>query len=107
MHVHRDRAELEASDHGLDVLGAVAELEADGVTGRDAAGAERVRALVRAPLELREGASLLAAHQRRPIRDRVGDELEEIRRGWNPNVAPAQGFSLPTIHIEKNCEPPP
>ena len=69
---------LEAGDHGLDVLGAVLELDADVVAAPDACRLEVVGQAVGALLELGVGEATVAAHQCLPLADHVGQRLEDV-----------------------------
>jgi len=61
------------------VLGRVVQLQADVVPGLDAElGLERVRQSSRALVELPVGQSTLAADDRLPVGDGVGNELEQV-----------------------------
>gem|GEM_PF-6240049 len=61
------------------MLGRVVQLQADVVPGLDAElGLERVRQSSRALVELPVGQSTLAADDRLPVGDGVGNELEQV-----------------------------
>jgi hypothetical protein len=77
--VDGDGPDLEAGEHGLQVLGPVVQVAADVVTGPDAPGRQVVGQAVGSPVELAVGEAPFTADHGFAVRDRVGDALEEIR----------------------------
>jgi hypothetical protein len=78
-----------------DAISRCSSVESDhvGLTPRD----ECMRARIRAPVELQ---SQLRAHTSARVSHRVGDRLEEV-------CEIEVHMARPTIHMAKNCEPPP
>jgi hypothetical protein len=105
--VHRGGADLERRQRALDVLVAVVQVEGDAVARPHAARLQRVREPCGALVELCEGEPPVAVDQRVALRHRVGDEFEDVRELEVPLQALRHGFSLLTIHMAKNCDPPP
>jgi hypothetical protein len=90
-------------------LDAVVEVEPDVIAGPEAAGRERVRQPIGALVELPIRPAAITADGGDPIRDRVHEALEEIGEVVLHMTRSRGGYgrSLPTIHIAKNCDPPP
>src|SRR6185369_3113260 len=109
IHVDGHCADLERREHRHEVLVPVVEIHADVLAGLDAAIGEKVRETIRLAVELRVREAPGPADQRLAVGHGVGDQLEKVGdvQLHRLFLFLAQGFSAPTIHIEKNCEPPP
>ncbi len=85
--VDGDGPDLEGTEHGLDVLGAVQELESHVVAGADSRRQQVMGQSVGAVLELAVGQPPFTGDDRLPLRDGVGHQLEQIseieRRRWS------------------------
>ncbi len=89
-------------------------MDADVLPRPDAAVAQEVREAVGVRLKLGVGQAGVTADDGHAVPDRVGQSLEqisvvELHRGRSLEVVAEgpHGRSLPTIHIAKNCAPPP
>jgi hypothetical protein len=80
VHIDRDGPDLEAGQHGLDVLGAVGQLRPDPVTGPDAGGDQVVGEPVGPLVELGIREPALPRDHGLDVADLVGDALEQVRQ---------------------------
>ena len=102
VHVDGHRPQLERGQQGDHELHAIVEVQAHMRSRPDALGAQESGEPICPLVELPKGQPLSRSDQRVPLADHVNEALEKIRE-----VELHQGFSAPTIHIAKNCDPPP
>src|SRR5207249_10803892 len=96
--VHVDQAGLEAGDRGLEVLGAVPEVEGDLVAGLHAAGAQRGGEIVRPSREGGPADGVIAVEERRALAgdggaERVEDVTEIPAHGGRHSADTSAGAS--------------
>ena len=103
-------AQLEAGQHGLQVLVAVVQVKAHVVAGAHTLPGEIVGQLVGAALKFCVSDAPVATHQGDPLGYLVRHQLEhvgDIEMLAHRLFLQSQGLSAPTTHMAKNWAPPP
>ena len=96
--VDRNRPDLEAGQHDLDVLGPVGQLHPDTVTCSDPGGGQVVSETVGPPVEVPVGEAARTCDHGFGIGHLIGDELVEIRQvQLHPRPSPHSVKGLPAL----------